>query len=122
MTLFAGLTSPDGLKSGSNSRGVRPFVVPPGRGALGRIAEEAGFRIGVELGVHRGDFAEVILTTWKSVTHYYLVDVWKRQENYADLSNVSEDLQVCAVALKYAVEHCFDHCRVNEKRLSPVAG
>lgn len=49
--------------------------------------------MGVELGVHRADFAMSLLENWKSVRRYYLVDIWAHQENYKDISNVQQDLQ-----------------------------
>ena len=47
---------------------------------------------GVEVGVQQGYFAETVLREWTG-EHYYLVDVWKHQENYVDIANVNQAVQ-----------------------------
>jgi hypothetical protein len=49
---------------------------------LGAEAERRGYKTGVELGVQTGVFAEYALKTWPSCQTYYLVDIWRTQENY----------------------------------------
>ncbi|KAG2437354.1 hypothetical protein HXX76_006009 [Chlamydomonas incerta] len=60
---------------------------------LGAEAERRGYKTGVELGVQTGVFAEHALRTWPSCVTYYLVDIWKTQENYVDGANVPQDRQ-----------------------------
>lgn len=68
------------------------FLVPPReRHELGRMLEfMGGFKVGVELGVQRGDFARTMLDTWPSCTKYYLVDLWAQQQNYNDFANMDD--------------------------------
>ena len=46
---------------------------------------------GVELGVQRGSFSREILSRWKSVGQYYLVDPWVKQADFVDTANVDND-------------------------------
>ena len=54
---------------------------------FGELLENEGAKIGVELGVQEGIFAEHTLKHWHSAEKYVLVDAWKPLENYEDLSN-----------------------------------
>ena len=47
-----------------------------------------GFRIGVEVGVLRGEFSAQLLKDWDG--KLYLVDSWKHLEDYKDVSNVDD--------------------------------
>ena len=55
---------------------------------LGKILEGKGFKVGVEIGVQKGIFAEKTLGSWLSVRTYVLVDAWANQKNYKDLANL----------------------------------
>jgi predicted O-methyltransferase YrrM len=50
-------------------------------------------RVGVELGVQKGEFAAHMLAGWPSCTRYYLVDLWAHQDNYKDWANVDTAAQ-----------------------------
>ena len=63
------------------------------RNDLGHILNNEGMRTGVELGVKKGDFAHVLLSTWHSASMYVLVDVWHELDNYTDIANVHNNLQ-----------------------------
>jgi hypothetical protein len=41
--------------------------------------------IGVELGVHKGEFSEYALSVWKQVSEYWLVDTWN--DNFDKIQN-----------------------------------
>eukprot|EP00798_Chlamydomonas_sp_ICE-L_P000371 gene371-1759_t len=70
------------------------LVPPPSREDFGRMLESlGGFKVGVELGVQRGNFARHMLNTWPSAEKYYLVDLWAQQENYVDGANVDNRAQ-----------------------------
>jgi len=71
-------------------RGIPPFKK---REDLGTILEQEGKKVGVELGVQKGKFAEKILRQWKSCEQYMLVDLWKAQNNYMDVANINDDGQ-----------------------------
>jgi hypothetical protein len=58
------------------------FPPPMGRGNIGKILEDEGFTTGIELGVQRGLFARETLESWPSIKTYYLVDAWRKIENY----------------------------------------
>jgi hypothetical protein len=47
----------------------------------------------IEVGVHKGQYADQLLSRWPTFTHYYGVDVWRRQTNYVDSTNLSDDDQ-----------------------------
>eukprot|EP01006_Ploeotia_vitrea_P024939 TRINITY_DN57743_c0_g1_i1.p1 TRINITY_DN57743_c0_g1~~TRINITY_DN57743_c0_g1_i1.p1 ORF type:complete len:265 (+),score=16.25 TRINITY_DN57743_c0_g1_i1:149-943(+) len=57
------------------------------RNDLGALAEQLNFTVGLEIGVYRGLFAELILKQWPSVKTYYCLDAWQHQENYHDIVN-----------------------------------
>ena len=46
------------------------------RNDLGKLAEELGLRVGIELGVYKGDFSRVLLSAWPSCEKLHLVDIW----------------------------------------------
>lgn len=70
--------------------GVPPFKY---RNHLGFIAEEEKMKIGAELGVQRGIFAQEILDRWTSAKEYHLIDLWTHQDNYVDSANVKQEIQ-----------------------------
>jgi len=45
---------------------------------------------GAELGVQRGIYSEILLTHWKRMRSWHLVDLWGQQENYFDIANVND--------------------------------
>lgn len=49
------------------------------RELFGQLLEQEGFTVGAELGVQRGWFANLTLSTWPSCRKYYLVDAWAHQ-------------------------------------------
>jgi hypothetical protein len=55
---------------------TRPLKPVQKRSGLGAMLEEEGMRVGAELGVHRGSFANMTLTAWKRCKRYYAIDVW----------------------------------------------
>ena len=71
-------------------RGVPTFMR---RNDLGRIAQSEGFTRGLELGVQRGHYSKIILSSWHGCTEYHLVDLWGHQENYNDIANKNQDEQ-----------------------------
>jgi Methyltransferase domain len=48
---------------------------------------------GAEVGVQTGAFSQSILSDWTSCTKFYLVDLWKHQENYHDHANANDQVQ-----------------------------
>lgn len=64
-----------------------------GHKSIADMLESYGLKTGVELGVQHGNFAEKMLTVWKSCEKYYLVDIWQMQENYKDGANVDNESQ-----------------------------
>jgi FkbM family methyltransferase len=73
------------------SEGPKPLPPISFRTDLGRICEEEHFKVGIELGVQRGIFAEQTLKQWKSCEKYVLVDLWGNQNNYRDAANVGNE-------------------------------
>lgn len=63
---------------------VRPIPPMQLREDLGYLLNAEGHTHGIEVGVQRGHFAESLLRRWTSCVHYLLVDLWGKQENYAD--------------------------------------
>jgi hypothetical protein len=66
---------------------TNPAITFYNRDDFGSILNKEKFKIGVELGVQRGLFAETTLTDWHSCERYVLVDLWKKQDNYLDVAN-----------------------------------
>lgn len=58
------------------------------------LCQERGFKVGAELGVQIGVFAEKNLNKWKTCEKYYLIDLWKHQENYEDFANAEDSVQL----------------------------
>jgi Methyltransferase domain len=48
---------------------------------------------GAEVGVQAGGMREFTLRHWPSCTQFYLVDLWKHQDNYHDYANVDDQEQ-----------------------------
>lgn len=76
------------------------------RGKLATFLESEKARVGVEIGVHAGHFAETILHQWKHNVKYYLIDVWAPLTNYLDSANVGKPLIITTALLK----HCCSRC------------
>lgn len=70
-----------------------PINPPKSRDEIGKILEYEGHKIGVELGVQYGNFANRILQDWKSFEKLYLVDIWMQLDNYIDSANVNNTEQ-----------------------------
>ena len=79
------------------------------RGKLATYLESEKARVGLEIGVQTGNFAETILRQWKHNTKYYLVDVWAPLTNYVDSANVGEPLH--GHACSHHCSHCCDSAR-----------
>ena len=58
------------------------------------LCEERVFTVGAELGVQIGIFAEKNLKRWSTCQTYYLIDLWKHQENYTDFANAEDSVQL----------------------------
>ena len=69
------------------------------RDDFGHILEKEKFKIGVELGVQRGHFAEKTLSGWHGCERYVLVDLWAKQKNYIDLANNYDHARIKKEAL-----------------------
>lgn len=57
------------------------------------LQSQPNLRVGAEIGVKEGEFSQMILSKWSHCTDYYLVDVWKHQDNYEDSANIPDDDQ-----------------------------
>eukprot|EP00961_Rhodomonas_salina_P156949 2112891-Rhodomonas_salina.3 len=82
----------------AKDRGNGPiFRMPQHRNDIGTSMDELDSRVGVELGVQEGKFAQKILERWGRCSRFYLVDLWQRQEeseNYRDTANVPNPQQL----------------------------
>jgi len=58
------------------------------------LCQERSFKVGAELGVQIGVFAEKNLKRWSKCEKYYLIDLWKHQENYEDIANAEDSVQL----------------------------
>ena len=58
------------------------------------LCQERSFTVGAELGVQIGIFAEKNLKRWTKCEKYYLIDLWKHQENYEDIANAEDSVQL----------------------------
>jgi hypothetical protein len=76
-----------------SQRSKKPIRPIENRLMIAKILQEEGMKVGAELGVQRGIYAEHNLAIWTSCEKYYLVDVWAQQENYKDLANVGNNVQ-----------------------------
>lgn len=70
-----------------------PVNPPNTRDEIGKMLEFEGHKIGVELGVQHGYFANRILQDWKSFEKFYLIDIWMQLDNYVDSANVNNQQQ-----------------------------
>eukprot|EP01041_Mallomonas_annulata_P001151 gene1151-2224_t len=77
----------------SESSGWRDVSVPVRRSSMGVMLNQLGLKVGVEIGVQKGDYSETLLTDWKSCEKLYLIDVWAPQESYFDAANKDLDVQ-----------------------------
>lgn len=76
----------EGAGTGENSV---PLPMQPFRQRtdLAGILNELKMEKGVEVGVKKGEFALHNLQNWPLNREYWLVDLWKHQDNYYDNSN-----------------------------------
>ena len=75
------------------TREPTPIPTLSNRDRLGSFLTNLGLvGNGVEVGVKRGVFSEKVMKEWKG-EHYYIVDIWKEQENYVDVANVNQAVQ-----------------------------
>ena len=65
------------------------------RGKLATFLESEKAKVGVELGVQNGNFAETMLHQWSHNVKYYLIDIWAPLQNYLDAANVGKQLAAC---------------------------
>jgi Methyltransferase domain len=63
------------------------------RDGLAALLESHGLNSGAEVGVQTGIHSQMLLHSWKSCTQFYLIDLWKQQENYADVANRNDQEQ-----------------------------
>jgi hypothetical protein len=74
-------------------KGAKPFTPLKTRDEMGKLLESEGFRVGAEVGVQHGTFAQTTLSHWPSCEKYYLIDVWSQQTKYVDQANVDNSTQ-----------------------------
>jgi len=79
--------------SASCYRDVKPLPFVENRDAIGRVLEEEGMAVGIELGVQRGLYTEKTLSRWTKCKHMTLVDVWAQLPNYSDQANKPDEVQ-----------------------------
>jgi hypothetical protein len=60
---------------------------------LGGLLRSLDKRIGAELGVQAGNFANSLMRRWKKVDEFVMVDLWAHQENYIEAANVNNQQQ-----------------------------
>jgi hypothetical protein len=70
-----------------------PVPILQTRNDMGSMLLNEGFVSGVELGVQRGYYAADVLKQWLGCQEYVLVDLWAKQDNYVDSSNVDDTIQ-----------------------------
>jgi hypothetical protein len=56
----------------------------------GFLETQKNLKVGAEIGVQQGEFSHMMLSKWSHCTDYYLVDVWKHQDNYEDSANIPD--------------------------------
>lgn len=61
-------------------KGNIPILLHYSRDTLGKIYQEAGFTVGAEIGVKKGDYSEIICKQVPDLT-YYCVDMWDLVED-----------------------------------------
>jgi len=61
--------------SGSRYRGHQPILLKQPRELFGAVYRDAGFVVGAEIGVKRGEYAEAICQAYPSL-QYHCVDIW----------------------------------------------
>lgn len=110
------LTSPDSNQQQALSC-PKPFIPPPKRAQIGSLLEQEGMKVGLELGVQKGIFAEETLRQWSGCERYVLVDLWSHQEHYKDLANVDNNahdnnyLQAMAAVKPFQEKVKIEVCR-----------
>jgi hypothetical protein len=75
------------------ANGVKPFTLLETRDEMAKLLESEGFRVGAEVGVQHGTFAQTTLSHWPSCERYYLIDVWAQQTKYVDQANLDNSTQ-----------------------------
>ena len=63
------------------------------RNDFGILLESENKKVGLEIGVQRGIYSEIILSKWINCEKYILMDPWVHQQNYEDVANVNQDTQ-----------------------------
>jgi hypothetical protein len=73
----------------------RKAGLPPleSRDQIGGLLESRGLQTGAEVGVQAGGMSDWTLSRWPSCTKFYLIDLWKHQENYHDFANADDEAQ-----------------------------
>ena len=74
----------------AESPSLKPIIPIKKRADIAHVLESESLRVGVELGVKKGEFSQEILSRWPSCSKYVLVDLWTPQVNYKDLANVDQ--------------------------------
>lgn len=67
------------------------MIITPTRNHLISNLDKFDIRgVGIEIGVQKGDFSEIIIKNWKNCQKLYLMDAWKHQDEnvYIDKANV----------------------------------
>lgn len=54
--------------------------------------ESRGLKTGIEIGILRGEYSEILLRLWPSCEKLHLIDPWKSQDisSYNDINNLSD--------------------------------
>jgi len=79
---------------GNSDDSYKPIPTMRHRGEIAQLVQSEGIhKVGVELGVQYGSFAEHNIRVWKDVEVYYLVDLWAPQEHYVDNANRNQKAQ-----------------------------
>jgi len=79
------------------------------RDDFAKLFNRLGYKIGVEVGTQKGEFAEYLLRNCNSLELLYCIDAWEHRVDYHDIANVSNEQH-----LAYFQETC--------RRLHPFHG
>ena len=64
------------------------------RNELGDLFTARGYKLAFEIGVQRGEFADILLSRWPGIL--FMVDRWIYVDGYQDISNVTDEAhQAC---------------------------
>jgi predicted O-methyltransferase YrrM len=58
------------------------------RSELPILLNKFKYKTMIEIGVMKGEYAMTLLSKWREFEHYYGIDAWEQQKNYADGTNV----------------------------------